>query len=488
MLHRSKLVIYPMCVAALALALFAVRMAAPPDIMDRDQERPASYVLDVVQNGRWLIQQDWMNDITSKPPLYTWLAALFALTLGGVSTLSMYLPCILATLACACIVYCVLRKMSGPEAGLIGATLYLCNYLVIRQMALARTDALFSLAVSVAALLAFRAWSTGRGWTVFWLAVSLATLTKGPLALLLAMGGLAGAATVPLANHSPRNWKQLVRRNAPGLALFFAIAGGWLALSIAFYGEPVYTKLITKELLHPTYDESAPDPLYIRFWKPTSYFIGRFLPASLFTLAALWRLFRNPATSPDTRRFERFLSAWFLTGLLVLSLSTHQRGDLLMPILAPAAILAGREALRILRLTSPRRAVAFAVVLAALGLLLFDWHYYHIKRARYEVVRHTVLVRDWAQSLKPLIANQPVLFADSPFALQFYLGRRAVQFPLKDAAARLATETNSLVVVRDRAAMESALSQIQPALQLTELSRIPTNGTPYLYLLAATAQ
>src|SRR5713226_8175934 len=71
-------------VSLTAIILFTLRLTAPPNLLDQDQERPASYVLDVVKNGNWLCQRDLNGEITSKPPLYTWLAALVAMARGQV--------------------------------------------------------------------------------------------------------------------------------------------------------------------------------------------------------------------------------------------------------------------------------------------------------------------------------------------------------------------------------------------------------------------
>src|SRR5437667_5121086 len=83
-------------IAALAACLFTIRLAAPPNLLDQDQERPATYVLDAVKNGHWLCQRDLFGDITSKPPLYTWLCALTTLACGRITLFSLYLPGALA--------------------------------------------------------------------------------------------------------------------------------------------------------------------------------------------------------------------------------------------------------------------------------------------------------------------------------------------------------------------------------------------------------
>ena len=79
-------------ITILAALLFALRLAAPPNLLDQDRERPGTYVLDVVKNGNWLCQRDLNGEITSKLPLYTWLTALVAFARGGVDEFALYLP------------------------------------------------------------------------------------------------------------------------------------------------------------------------------------------------------------------------------------------------------------------------------------------------------------------------------------------------------------------------------------------------------------
>jgi len=51
-----------------ALCLFFLRLSAPSNLMDNDQERPAAYALDALRNGHWLCQRDHNRRDTSKPP------------------------------------------------------------------------------------------------------------------------------------------------------------------------------------------------------------------------------------------------------------------------------------------------------------------------------------------------------------------------------------------------------------------------------------
>ncbi len=104
-------------IAAVAACLFGLRMAAPPTLLDQDQERPAAYVLDAVRNGHWLCQRDLTGDIASKPPLYTWLCALIAMGIGRVNQFALYLPGALAALGTAWLVLRAGRTHFGTRAG-----------------------------------------------------------------------------------------------------------------------------------------------------------------------------------------------------------------------------------------------------------------------------------------------------------------------------------------------------------------------------------
>ena len=72
--------------AALVLALFALRLSGPSNLEADAQHRNVGYVMDVVWEGNWLVQQDIRGRIMSKPPLHTWVAAAFA-EIGGINRL-----------------------------------------------------------------------------------------------------------------------------------------------------------------------------------------------------------------------------------------------------------------------------------------------------------------------------------------------------------------------------------------------------------------
>src|SRR5690349_4070225 len=211
--------------AAIGATLFAIRLTGLPNLLDNEY-RVGACVLDVLQHGNWLCPHDVLGN-TDKPPMLTWLVAIASWPLGRVSDVTLYLPTALATVAIAWLVEINGRRRFGWFAGTLGAVAYLCSHVGATQMAMARWDGLFALTVTIAALAAYRAWMLGDGWTGFWLAAAAATLTKGPLGVLLAGFGLGAVLWERRTGHE----RPLAGRQAAGVLLFLAISLGWFALA-----------------------------------------------------------------------------------------------------------------------------------------------------------------------------------------------------------------------------------------------------------------
>jgi 4-amino-4-deoxy-L-arabinose transferase-like glycosyltransferase len=429
--------------ASAVLLVFSMRLTAPSDLMDRDQQRPVAYILDVTKNGHWICQTDWNGDITSKPPMYTWIAAIFSLMCGGVSLFSIYLPCALSTIGCILIIYYLGNRYYGWSAGLFGGLMYLLSHLGVRQIAVARTDSLFSFTVALGALIAFYTWINGRSWTPFWIVCAVATLTKGPLGVILAALGLLAA----LWGHKEEDTPPLKGSYFTGLFFYFVITIGWFALAYWDMGQPVYDKIIGKELLGQSILRPA-DPFLKRFWKPTAYFITRYSPWCFFTLFGLYRIIKKPSKDTHTKCLERFLFSWFTIGLLIFSLAKHRRPDLIIPLLVPASIIGGREFGLLIKEKGSRYILALATGILLIFSSSFSW-YYHVKRPKKRPVRQTVEMHRLANMIsKKNTDSIPIYYVNTPFALQYKLGTMNLHKTYEETREILRRNEPSWVVIK----------------------------------------
>lgn len=469
-------------------ALFVLRLLAPSDLMDNDQERPAAYMMDALA-GNWIVQRDQSGAIASKPPVYTWLAAGGALALGP-SLFSLYLPCAAATAGIALVLLHAGRARFGEAAGRWGAACFLLSMTGAKMVALARTDTLFGALVFAAAMAGFRATELdpgrargGRAWLPFWSWCAAATLTKGPLGIALAGGGLvvsslwsrydarrmARGMEGPAEVRSDAGGAGLVRalrRHAPGVLLLLAISLGWLALATSAEGRAVIDRMIGRELIGHAAAGDAGEPPLVNFYKPPLYFLSRFAPWSLLAIAGVFTAIRRPASDPRERAFERFLVGHLGVGIGLFAVAPHQRPDHLFPLLPAAALLAGREAARLFewagrRLGKPSgersgedvparvREGAERPILVWIGaifLAVATVNLFAIRPRDRAVLRTsearrlaTAIEAAAADAVGPRIDPSRIEFCDAPFALQFFLGVFRTEISRDDAARLLAS-------------------------------------------------
>ncbi len=439
----------------LALLLLGLRLGGPSNLTDNDQERPASYVLDALKNGHWAVQYDWTGDITSKPPLYTWVVAGLSLVWGEASRWTLYLPCTLAMLGSALLVARSARAAFGSRAGLLAGVFLLANPLSAKLVALARTDALFTFCVTLTATLAHAAWARNRagaggGWIQAWLAATLATLTKGPLGLVLGFAGLL-AAFRERRDGTRAPWS---RAHLAGLALWVALAGGWFWLAYRAAGDPLIAKMIRSELVGHAVNRGGAIPGTGLVLVP-AYFLSRFVPWSLLAFWGLGLAFRRPETRPEARLLQRFAAAWLVTGIVVLGLASHQRGDLVSPLMPAGALLAAIPAARwVAAWPLPRLMTVAAGVPLLFSLGIHAQHLLHRRAIHTESEGLRRLALDFLRN-----GGDPerLEHLDAPYTLQFQLGtmRRAIGF--EEAAQRLRTNATVAVAVSDIARLESLL-------------------------------
>jgi 4-amino-4-deoxy-L-arabinose transferase-like glycosyltransferase len=427
-----------------ALVLFGLRLAAPENLLDQDQQRPAAYVLDVLKNGNWVCQHDLSGEIASKPPLYTWVCALISLPSGRVTLFAMYFPGALAAWGTALLVLMHGRKFFGERAAFFAAIACLLSSAGLKEFGLARTDGLFAILLTAAAFLAFRCWQNGSGWTWFWLIAALATLTKGPLGVILAAGGLVAA----FWERKLPDARSLRGSQIAGIAIFLVLTLGWLALAYRSAGHPLTNKLLGKELIGQVSDKGRRIPGML-FYQPPLYYLGRAAPWSFFALIGFWRVWKQRKEAHGNQAFERFLFCWFFVGLVLFSLSAHQRADLLWPIMPAGALIAGRELDRLSQGVGARKFDQAFAFLCVAGIVLAVCYYFG-PRARDQIIGRTLALKNLAREIAVRGGkNFPLIHTDDPMGLQIYLNtwQRPVSFA--QAAEKLRQATPAFVAVDD---------------------------------------
>ena len=455
-------------------ALFVVRLTTPLNF-STNEWRLTAYVLDAVDNGRWWSQRDTLGEIASKPPLLTWLAALVVLPTGRVVPLALYWPSACATILTALALYVAGRARFGARAGFLAAATYLTSLVAFDQMRSSRYDGLLTLPVTLAALCAWRAWRTGRGWTWFWAAATIGTLVKGPLAVVLPATGLLAALWEPrMARERPMH-----RGHGLGLAIYVLVVGGWLLLAFRETGLPLFDKLFGREMATHAIGGSAavPPPSLGKLYEPLMALVLGYAPWSLLTMVAAWRVLR-PADDHEERAFERFVLLWLAADLVIFTVAAHHRDRLIYPLVPPAALLAGRELARWTRALDERR-LALASAVAGVALLVFAGLHPALGARRGE--QATASARRLARTFQELGAGEfPLTYLDPGGPLQVWLSTRRVVSSPDGVTRLLAGPAAAFVVVDGSWTPGRALAGVH----ITDLYRWPATGRPQVRLVS----
>ena len=298
-----------------------VGIVSPHDLELHDQGKQAMYVVGALQ-GDWLVPHD-RGDVASKPPLYTWLAALGGAAFG-LSEVTVRLPSVLAMLVLGFATYAVGRRLLDPTAALVGVALLATLQHLTKLVFFARTDMLLSAFVALALL----AWVVRRD-VAFWVCVGLATLTKGPAGLAIPLAAVA----IDLAVRRDLAGLRALRP-LRGLAIVAGLAAVWLLPAFVLHpGEmrQMFELHLLDQLTNTGIHEGAKSQ---PFWYLVAYYGVKLLPWALLLPVAFRRHGR-----PSDPAF--LLVAWIVGGLFVFLFPPNKRPDHLLPMYAPGALLAG---------------------------------------------------------------------------------------------------------------------------------------------------
>ena len=460
-------------------SLFLMRWTAPSDLLDKDQERPAAYMADAALNGHWIVQVDDHGRVCSKPPVYTWLGAGLILLTGRINAFALYFPSALGILGCCILMWYFGGRPFGYPAAFLGASFLLLSTIGVRILYLARTDALFSFATFLTACIGYGCRSRNWNWTWFWLAAALCTLTKGPLGLVLAGGGLIGLLRIPPGESGPSRSGHL-----PGIVLYLVLCAGWLWLAYMQLGDAVIDKLIGRELYGHTDWRSERFSLnYFFFLTPTLFFISRFFPWSLPAIYGLWNVWKRPAIDAQERLFEKFVAAYLCFGIVLFSLFPHQRADHLFPLLPAAGLLAGRQVVRWMTMRGWARYMVPAILVCWLIIWSgFTVYYFKIDPATNPWFARTAGVKQLAANFETRIGQTDNLyFVDTPYGLQFHLNTMKRRISYETAARLLAGDQTMIVAIRSMDALKKCLP---PTVSLHMVMRWPEAGSGFIYLVS----
>ena len=326
---------------------------------------------------------------TQKPPLYYWMAALFGAVPGRVTELAARLPSALAGVGCIWLTLQFGTALTrSPVAGMISGAVLLTVFRFAHMARRAQLDIVLTFFVLLALYALFQLdrqvdlrrrrvenpngaeGERSRWFYALHIALGLALLTKGPVALL----PIPAFALYLAWQGKLRNFRQVFPARSFAISLGPAVA--WLALATAMAPSGFFDQAIVQNVFARFFSDTAHVRSFSYFF---IHFPLEFLPWSLlwpWVGIQVWRTATRESISVG-RNGTRLLIVWVGLCFAFFSLSAGKRGLYLLPTYPAVAILCGAAIDKFLVRRNQLPRVVWAtlagVAIAALGFGAFVW-------------------------------------------------------------------------------------------------------------------
>src|SRR3989441_1552366 len=345
-------------------------------LTDRDEGSNAEAAREMVASGDWITPTLNGAPRFAKPILLYWLISGSYLAFG-VSEFTARLPSALFGTLLVLMQYAFATRMFGPTVGLRAALMLLLNFevLALGRMVLTDMVLVFFATLSIFSFfLAMQGEGRAKRWYWgFYIGMALATLTKGPVGVLVPL-----LAVIPYLLLTGR-WRDVARecRLLPGTAVFLLIAAPWY-VAIALLHGAGYAESARGDTLTRFFSVIGGHGGTILFYIPI-LFLG-FFPWSGFLPAALVQALRE--RDEDPQRAVQFLCAvWVLGVFIFFTLSSTRLPHYIAPLFPAAALLVAASWDRSLSAQGGRAGAASFWLTLGVGCLLglafvgLDWGY-----------------------------------------------------------------------------------------------------------------
>jgi 4-amino-4-deoxy-L-arabinose transferase-like glycosyltransferase len=314
------------------LAALVICAYLQPPIWKHGEAREGLVIQDIVRDQEWILPNP-NGGVPSKPPLFHWIAALWA-SLFGLSDFTVRLPSVIAAEIMAITTFLLGNALGGRKQGwfAVGALLGMYQFWIAGTEA--RVDMVFAACVTVSIAGFFFWWRDGRAGAraACYLAAAAAVLAKGPAGI--AFPALVIFGFLVVEKRLDCVWKFW---SWPLVAVALFIDLGWYALAYRIGG----SKFLAVQILRENLDQvlgthgfsSHQAKLAVLGWIAT-----RFFP---WNLALVWDLIRRLRGNRQDSS-GRFLHAWWIAIAAIVFLSTIKRAVYLLPAYPAIALLAAR--------------------------------------------------------------------------------------------------------------------------------------------------
>ncbi len=315
-------------VAALILLsyIFLFHGIGDYSLKEPDEGRYAEIPREMVEQGNWIVP--YLNYVRyfEKPPLFYWTVAV-SYKVFGINEWSFRFPNALSAFACIMILYYALRRRFPEEAAFLSSVILLSSFGFFAMARIVTLDMFFTLWLFCALISFIGYYKERKGWFLylFYIALGLATLTKGPVCVFL-----AGAAII-IFLITERNLAFIGElKPLRGLAIYAVITLPWIFAMAMMEREFLYFFFIDQHILRFfTTKHKRSGPVY--YFLPVLF--AGLLPWSVLIPRSIVNAWKNSEL--------RFFAIWTFVVFVFFSLSGSKLPPYILPVFPALSILIG---------------------------------------------------------------------------------------------------------------------------------------------------
>lgn len=289
---------------------------------------------EMLESGDWVSPRIYGDFWYDKPAFFYW-ELIAAFSIFGVNDFAARFFPVCFSIANLVMTYLFGRKLFGERAAFCGTIIMGSSLEFLYLSKAIITDMSLFLFSNSALVFFYIGYTEQKRWMYYlcWAAGALATLTKGPVGLL--MPGLI----IVLFLCIRRDFREILRlKLITGFLLFFAIGGPWYYQMYTLHGMDFINGFLgTHNVLRATVSEHPKDDV---FWYYTAIFIAGFIPWS-FSLVKLRLPIFTKKFWTSLPEDKVFLLTWALTVIFCYQMAATKYITYTLPSMLPLALLFG---------------------------------------------------------------------------------------------------------------------------------------------------
>ncbi len=381
--HTSNKPMMLLALLALSGLLFFIGLG-DMGLTDRDEGRNAEAGREMFASGD-LITPTFNGELRVAKPVFVYWLMTLSYHVFGVNEFAARAPSAIFGVALIAMQYLFLSRLRGQTVGLLSALMLLLNVemLAIGRMAITDSVLIFFTTLSLYGFwLSLHGTRSERHWMwAFYIGMALATLTKGPVGLVVPL------TTAFLYLTTTRRWDVYRRQGFPigGTVLLVLLAVPWYVAMFVLHGDTYASQARMHTLgrfLSPMEGHSGGGfwfyfPVLLLGFFPWS----SFLPAGLYRAFTDWREARqrlepaHPSSNSKTPldfsdNLEWFATLWIVGVFVFFTLSSTRLPHYIAPLFPAAALLAASYLSRCLKEPSTKGIRASIHAMTVVGYCL----------------------------------------------------------------------------------------------------------------------